>query len=249
MLKQFVVVIAVLLFAVAGAYGNTVGVTYSEVLGDRSAGLSGDYTIQLTERITFESDAIAQAGDAYNIDVNTDFVIDTGVIDLSVLINNKAQGYSLDGLGRQQTVGLGFIIPVETSTDITVGIGGRNSNPFASPNAYDTLVDEGFNGADLDGKGLDAITPNSVGLPFKVGSSANAFIATGFGIGIFDVDARAIVELIGDGEKQHQAILNFKTGGKVGGIDITTSIELSLMTWDSVVYRELATVTTAGINF
>ena len=38
MLKQFVVVIAVLLFAVAGAYGNTVGVTYSEVLGDRSAG-------------------------------------------------------------------------------------------------------------------------------------------------------------------------------------------------------------------
>ena len=168
MFKQFVVVIAVLLFAVAGAYGNTIGVTYSEVLGDRSAGLSGDYTIQLTERITFESDATAQAGDAYNIDVNTDFVIDTGVIDLSVLINNKAKGYSLDMLGRSQSLSLAFSVPVD-SVNVKVGVGGMDASPFALPTAIGVLTDAGFDEAAISGKGLEGVTPKVTGVPFRYG--------------------------------------------------------------------------------
>ena len=77
----------------------------------------------------------------------------------------------------------------------------------------------------------------------------NAFISTGFGAGVFDVDVKSVVELLGQGDKQHQAILNFKTGGKVYDVNVTTALELSLMSYQDAIHYETAVVTTAGFDF
>ena len=77
----------------------------------------------------------------------------------------------------------------------------------------------------------------------------NAFIVTGFGAGIFDVDLKGVVELLGEGDKQHQAIFNFKTGGKVYGVNVTTALELSLMSYQEALHYETAVITAAGFDF
>ena len=122
-------------------------------------------------------------------------------------------------------MGLAFTVPVET-LNFDVGIGGKNASPFGTPNAYDTLIGKGFSETELTGKGLESLSAALKGLPFKNGNSVNAFIITGFEAGIVDVDVKGVIELLGQGDKQHQAILNFKTGGKVYD-DVTTALELS----------------------
>ena len=236
-----------LLFAYA-ATANTVGFAYSQIIDDRSLGVTADYETQLADRVTFEADGNLQAGDIYNAKINTDFTFDISTVDLKLLIENKIKGYSLNTLGREQSLGLAFSLPVER-LNFDIGIGGKNASPFGSPNAYDTLVGKGFSETELTGKGLESLSAPLKGLPFKNGNSVNAFISTGFGAGVFDVDVKSVVELLGQGDKQHQAILNFKTGGKVYDVNVTTALELSLMSYQDAIHYETAVVTTAGFDF
>ena len=236
-----------LLFAYA-ATANTVGFAYSQIVDDRSLGVTADYETQLADRVKFEADGQLQAGGIYNAKINTNFVFDIATVDLKVLIENKVKGYTLDTLGREQSVGLAFTLPVER-LNFDIGIGGKNASPFGSPNAYDTLVGKGFSETELTGKGLKSLSAALKGLPFKNGNSVNMFVVTGFGAGIFDVDVKGVVELLGDGDKQHQAILNFKTGGKVYDVNVTTALELSLMSYQDALHYESAIITTAGFDF
>lgn len=238
--------IALMFASIASA--NSVGVTYSQVIDDRSLGLTGDYQSQLSERVTFEADAQLQAGDIYNATLQTDFTFDISAIDLKLLIENKGKGYTLDTLGREQSVGLAFTVPID-NLNVDVGIGGKNASPFSAPNAFDTLVGDNFAESDIEGRGLESITAKAAGLPFKNGNSVNAFITTGFEAGIFDVDVKGIVELAGEGDKQHQVNLNFKTGGSVYGILVTTGLELGLMSYQDTIHYETAVITTAGYDF
>ena len=240
-------IVFAMIFATS-ALANTIGVTYSQIIDDRSFGVAGDYTAPIGARVTFEADGKLQAGDIYNGNINTNLIIDVATVDLKVLVANKVKGYDLDSLGREQSLGLAFSLPVE-SMNFDVGVGGKNASPFGAPNAFDALVAEGFNESDLTGKGLEGVTPALKGLPFKNGNSVNAFVTTGFEMGIFDVDVKGVLELLGEGDKQHQAIFNFKTDGNIGDITITTAIELSLMSYQDTIYREIATITTAGYSF
>ena len=113
-------------------------------------------------------DAQLQSGDIHNFKLNTDFTVDIATVDVKLLIENRVKGYSLDTLGREQSVGLAFTVPVD-DLNFDVGIGGKNSSPFGAPNAYDTLVASGFNESDLAGRGLAKLTPALKGLPFKDG--------------------------------------------------------------------------------
>ena len=239
--------IMLLLFAYA-ATANTIGFTYSQIIDDRSLGITGDYKTALANRVNFEADAQLQAGDIYNAKINTNFIFDISAVDLKLLIENKVKGYSLDSLGREQSLGLAFSVPVET-LNFDVGIGGKNASPFGVPNAFDTLVSEGFSESELTGKGLESLSAPLKGLPFKNGNSVNVFIATGFGVGIFDADLKGVIEILGQGDKQHQAIFNFKTGGKVYDVNVTTALELSLMSYQDDIHYETAVVTTAGFEF
>ena len=238
-----------LLLSTQFGYANgSLGVSYSQIIDDRSMGITGDYETQLAERVTFEADGNLQAGDIYNAKINTDFTFDVSVIDLKLLVENKIKGYTLDTLGREQSLGLAFTVPID-NLNFDVGVGGKNSSPFSTPNALDILVSEGFSESELTGKGLEALSPALKGLPFKNGNSVNVFVVTGFGVGIFDADLKGVVELLGQGDKQHQVIFNFKTGGKVYDINMTTALELSLMSYQEAVHYETAVVTTAGFEF
>lgn len=96
---------------------------------------------------------------------------------------------------------------------------------------------------------MSALTPTPKGIPFRNGSALNAFLSTGFRAGVFDVNLKGVVELLGEGDKMHQTVLNFKTGGKVYGALITTSLEIGLASYQNIIHHELATITTAGIDF
>ena len=189
-----------------------------------------------------------QAGDIYKAKLQTDFIFDISTVDLKLLIENKAKGYNLNDLGREQSVGLAFTLPVD-NLNFNVGIGGKNASPFGAPNAYDTLVGEGFAESDLAGKGLDTVTAAGTGIPFKNGSTVNAFITTGFPLGIFDVDVKGVIELVGEGDQMHQVNTRLKTNSALGPIQVTTAIEIGLAFYGDLIYREVATVTTASIEF
>ena len=236
----------VLMFATL-THANSIGFTYSQIIDDRSLGITGDYKTNLTDRINFEADGTLQVGDIYNGSLQTDFIFDISVIDLKLLIANKLKGYELNTLGREQSIGFAFTAPVQ-QLNVDVGIGGKNASPFGTPNAYDSLIAEGFNESDLSAD-LANITPALKGLPFKNGNSLNAFLSTGFEAGIFEVDLKGVVELLGDGDKQHQVIGNFQTGGKINNINITTALELGLMSYQDTLHYETAIVTTAGFDF
>ena len=244
----FILVAAMLLSAKFGYADGSLGVSYQQIIDDRSLGITGDYETQLADHVKFEADGQLQAGGIYNAKINTDFTFDIATVDLKLLIENKVKGYTLDTLGREQSVGLAFSVPVE-SLNFDIGIGGKNASPFGAPNAFDTLVSEGFSELELAGKGLESLSAALKGLPFKNGNSVNAFIVTGFGAGIVDIDVKGVIELLGEGDKQHQAILNFKTGGKVYDVNVTTALELSLMSYQDAVHYETAIVTTAGFDF
>ena len=252
-MKRFLVVFGLMmsvfllsLAQVVQAEGN-VGFTYSQVIDDRSLGLTGDYTKEMG-RVTFEADGQLQSGDIHNFKLNTDFTFDVSVIDLKLLIENRAKGYTLGTLGREQSVGLAFTAPV-LDLNLDVGIGGKNASPFGVPSAYDTLVSNGFSEMDLAGKGLEGVNPALKGLPFKEGNALNAFVSTGFSKGIFDIDLKGIIELVGDGDKQHQLHANFKTGGSVYGVLVTTGLEVGLMRYQDAIFYETAVITSAGFEF
>lgn len=230
------------------AYANSVGVTYTQIVDDRSLGLTGDYQSQLSDRVGFEADANAQAGDIINARLQTNLIFDVSTVDLKLLVENKVKGYSLETLGREQSVGIALNLPVQ-SLNFDIGVGGKNASPFSAPDAFSTLTDAGFAESAIMGKGLEGLSPAPKGLPFKNGSAVNAFIITGFEAGIFDVDVKGIVEIAGEGNRQHQVNMNFRTDGRVGEVLITTGIEIGLMSYQDEIHYESAIVTTAGFDF
>ena len=230
------------------AYANSVGITYTQIVDDKSLGVTGDYQSQLTDRVTLEADANAQAGDIINARLQTNLIFDIRTIDLKLLVENKAKGYSIETLGREQSVGVALSVPIER-LNFDIGIGGKNASPFSAPDAFSTLTDAGFAESAILGKGLEGLTPAPKGLPFKNGSALNAFVTTGFEAGIFDVDVRGIVEIAGEGDRQHQINMNWRTDGKVGDVLITTGIEIGLMSYQDAIHYETAVVTTAGFDF
>ena len=232
----------------ASVYANSVGFTYSQIIDDRSLGITGDYETALTNRVHFEADGNLLAGDIYNVKLNTDFTFDISTIDLKLLIENKLKGYSLNTLGRSQSLGLAFTVPIK-AINVDIGIGSTNASPFSVPNGFDTLVAAGFAESDIEGKGLSALSPGAKGIPFRNGSAVNAFLSTNFEKGIFEIDIKGAIELLGKGDKMHQVNTTLKTGGSIYGAIITTALEIGLASYQDEIHYETAMITTAGFDF
>ena len=92
----------VLLYSQCAEASGNVGVSYSQIIDDRSFGVTGDYETAISERVKFEADAQIQSGDIHNVKVHTNFIFDVSTVDLKLLIENKAKGYTLATLGREQ---------------------------------------------------------------------------------------------------------------------------------------------------
>ena len=238
----------VLIYSQCAEASGNVGVSYTQIVDDRAFGLTGDYETAISDRVQFEADAQVQSGDIHKVKVNTNFIFDVSTVDLKLLIENKAKGYTLATLGREQSIGLAFTVPIE-SLNVDVGVGGKNASPFSAPNAYDTLVGAGFAESTISDKGLEALSPAPKGLPFKNGNALNIFASTGFTQGIFDIDVKGVLEVIGDGDKQHQVNFSFKTGGKIYDIIIATDLEIGLMSYQDEIHFETGVITTAGFAF
>ena len=243
-----ILITAMLLIAKYGNATGSLGVSYSQIIDDRSLGVTGDYQTALTDRVIFEADGNLQAGDIYNATINTNFIFDISTVDLKVLIANKLKGYTLDTLGRSQSLGLALTVPIN-NLNLDIGIGGASASPFSVPNAYDTLTGAGFAESDINGKGLTALTPAPTGIPFKNGNALNAFLSTGFTKGIFNIDLKGTVELLGEGDKMHQLNSIFKTSGTIYGALITTALELGLASYREELHYETAVITSAGFDF
>ena len=108
--KCFFIAAMILIFA-SSVYANSIGVSYQQIIDDRSFGLTGDYTAPIGERITFEADAQIQGGDIYNSTINTNFIFDVATVDLKLLVSNKVKGYSLDTHGRSKHTCLLYTSP------------------------------------------------------------------------------------------------------------------------------------------
>ena len=77
----------------------------------------------------------------------------------------------------------------------------------------------------------------------------NAFVSTGFTKGMFDIDVKGIIELLGEGDKLHQANTTIKTGGEVYGTVVTTALEVGLVSYQDAIHYETAIITSVGFDF
>ena len=108
----FILITAMFLCTKIGYAGGSLGVSYSQIIDDRSLGATGDYQTTLANSVNFEADAQVQAGGIYNAKLNTNFIFDISTVDLKLLIENKVKGYTLNTLGtRARALGLAFTVP------------------------------------------------------------------------------------------------------------------------------------------
>lgn len=226
--------------------GGNIGLTYNQVIDDRSGGLLGEYSYG-AEMFDFEIDGDLQFGDIYRAKVHAEVVFGPPAVGIKIATDITGKGYTLDTMGRDQNASIALNIPVRDSgLEVDIGIGGKNASPWGAPNALSDLVPKGYNQTELEALGLDQVFPSPRGLPFLDGSSLNSFIATGFEKGNVEVDVKAILQVTG-ADKAHQVITHLETSRELfAGIRATIGIEVALMHYQEVIHYETAMMTTFG---
>ena len=229
------------------ATGN-IGFNYSRAIDDQNWGVLGDYEHK-ADIFDFEVEGQLQSGDVYRGKTDLSVTLNTPLpIDLQLYSNNTLKGYTLDTLGRVNDVGAALVVPIR-SLNVSVGIFGRNGNPFAPRTALSTLTDAGFSEEDFTGLDLENIQL-SEGMSIKAGSSLNSSIETEFDISRFEVEVKGLLELVGEGEKVHQLLANIATGGTLlQRFNWQISADLGVQLFGDVVEYETSWITSVGYEF
>ena len=240
-----------LIFALAIAHcfadnSGSVGVTYNRVVGQQSGGLTADYEYT-TEPMTIELDGQLQIGDIYRGKAHGEVLFDVETVGIKLIVDLAGQGYQIETMGVSNTVAAALNIPVR-DLSVDIGIGGNNAAPWGKPNAFDTLVGEGFSEDDIEGLGLENIGRASTSIPFRKGNFVQLFIAAELEKNNIDIDLRGIVEPFG-GDKAQQLHAGFQTSREFGIIDVTARIEVGLMAYGDVIYRDGATSLSFGTRW
>ena len=222
-----------LVMCAQGYAENNIGVIYSHVLDDMSGGVTGSYGAA-NDIFEFDISGDLQVGDAYDTGIHTELAVDFGYpIGIKGILDAKGKGTQLDDLGFQLTPALAVNVPIK-AIDVDIGIGGMASNPFAPETRHSVLADKGDSDlSDVPDKDLPV-----VGLPFKTGTSVNAYVAFGVEAWSIKADVKGLIELWGEGEKQHQINTRFTTGRNFGPIDLFVTFDVSLMSYQDIIYRE-----------
>ena len=230
----------------SGEDSGNVGVTYNQVVDERSGGISGKYDFT-GDPFSFEIDGQLQAGDAYRGKVYGEILFKTSSVGIKLITDFTAQGYQLEDIGRSGTAAIALNVPTG-DLSIDIGIGGNNAAPWGEPNAFDTLVSEGFGEGSIEGLGLETINRKSTGLPFRDGNFVQFFVATELEKNHIDIDLKAIFEVFGEDTAQ-QFHAGFQTSRKFGRLDVTGRIEVGLMAYEEIIYHQTATLLTFGTNW
>lgn len=224
-----VAIFAVLSILPSKAYSEgNIGLSLDRSVDESNAGVFGDYETDVGP-LGLEIEGQLQSGDVYDGHLNLAVLWNLKNIGFRVASDNDLKGYSLDTLGRQNNLGLDFVVPLGGSgVELSVGVFGRNGNPFEKPSALNTLLDEGFVEDEIAPLGLADVYPKDRGIVLPDGSAAGMAIKGEFDVSRFEVGLKALLELLGEGDKVHQLRLDIGTGGALGNTGLEWQINANI---------------------
>ena len=232
-------IIVVCLFFCAqmvSAEGN-IGFNYNRAVNDASWGITGDYEHKVGI-FGLGIDGDLQSGDVYRGTTDLSLSFDVAAVAIRFDSRNLLKGYDLSKLGRKNIVGVSLVVPIG-SIEISGGIFGQDGNPFAPQSALGALTAAGFSETEFEGLGLENITL-SEGISIKEGSALLGGLETEFDFDVadrdFNLSLQVLLELLGDGERVHQAKTNLSTNGEfIGGFDWQASLTLETHLYPKVI--------------
>lgn len=190
-------------------FANEVGFIYSQASTDSNWGVNADYEKQVSERVKIGIEGQLQSGDVHI--GNADFALTLNLpVDVRLESNNLLKGYSLDGMGSSTDLGASLVFPLG-NTEWSAGVFGKNGNPFAA--AYELADPTDPTSAELVDEGIDIIEKSSLNLAIRGEFDKTVLNRT------IEVGVRTLLELRGEGEKVHQAVVDLETGGALWGIN------------------------------
>lgn len=193
---------------------------------------------------------IAQGGDIIRGKYHAEVGRPIGSFGFRVYTDGTFKGYTLDGIGRQQDVGLAIDTPDVHGASIRVGLFGRNAGEFGPPNARGTLEDAGYDPNALDGLGLESLTPAPAGLSFKAGNSLNALVAINFDYAGVSFGVKAMPEITGEGDPAHQGIVSAHISRDLTDtLTLDLGAEVGTQLWNDEVEYETAYFIGIGVDF
>ena len=239
----FVVLLVALVVKESRSEGN-IGLSYNRAVDDQSGGLFGEYEHDAGP-FDFEIEGQMQTGDVYDGNLNLAITFDFYRVGVRLASDNDLKGYSLDTLGRQNNMGIDLVVPIGVGdVEFSVGIFGRNGNPFENPSALNTLLGEGFNEDELTVLGLGDVYPEDRGIVLPDGSALGAAIKGEFDVSRFEVGLKALIELFGEGEKAHQLRLDIGTNGDLAaGLEWRINANLAAQSSGGVIQYETSWIT------
>lgn len=233
--KAISVLIAIALVFSGQAYANSLGVTYGSGFGSHAFSLTGDYEVGILEvegTATLSDNFRAKIEPALRGEI---FSNETLSVSGRVFSVNTFKGETYRDAGRVNDLGADGIVTI-WGTDVSVGFFGRDGNPYAPVSATQFLVDGGY-GEDAVGTG----TPPQRGLTVKEGQSFGAAVGFETTWSGFEVGARGLIELFGEGPRADQLAVDLSTGGYIGwGISWTAALEVETQWYDGNVEYENA---------
>lgn len=208
------ILVALMTIGVKCSSANSIGVNFGQSsLDGIDIGVTADYETTY-KNVDLEAEGNAQKGDS--IEGNLDLAATFPVWKIGVRVENKNTftGYSLDTIGRDNTLGLGLVVPIK-EVDVSVIVFGSEGNPFLP-------VWELSNPNDPN----SAVLKDS-GLTIKDEATLNAAIGASLNLSIFEVDVRAIVELLGKGERVDKVDIDIGTGAALSdNLDWVASVNI-----------------------
>ena len=213
--------VSILIFLIAigvvcNANANSIGVNFGQSsLDGIDLGFTGDYETRV-KNIDLDAEGNLQTGDSLegNLDLGATFDLPFWGIGVRVENDNKFTGYTWDTLGRDNTLGLGLVVPIQT-VDVSVIVFGKEGNPFLP--VYELANPSDPNSAVL----------KDAGITIKDEATLNAALKASLNLAIFEIDLRGIVELWGKGERVDQLEADIGTGGSLfGGFDWVANVNV-----------------------
>ena len=219
MVKRCFIGIAALVFllmigVVCNSAANTIGANFSQAVDDVQVGITGDYEKDLgLFDLGIEGDL--NSGDVILGNVNVSATFDVASIGVRLESNNKLKGFTIDSLGRTNDVGASLVVPIN-ALEFSVGLFGETRNPFSPVYELDNPSDP-----------TSAVLKDQ-GITIKDGSSLNAAITTAFDVRGFEIGIRALVEVLGKGQKAHQLVADIGTSGDLFGTSLDWTANLNI---------------------
>lgn len=240
--RNLMLTIAIALLLVTNASAEStgnIGVNFSQVIDDRSTGLTGEYNYE-GNGFGFEADADLQTGDIYRGTLHAELSLNlVKQLGIKVITDTTGKGYTLDTLGRDTNAFIAGTVKIE-AVNIDIGIGGKSAAPWGAPNALNDLLPKGYNEDELLAIGADQITPAPRGVPFQDGAFLQAYGATGLTTHGWEVDVKGILQLTGE-DKAHQVKVGFDKQFALWD-DFTANLggEVIVMSYQEAVHTESA---------